>query len=163
LKKADRIESFVASLGADESTAFDPCYLGYFECFNKGLYYEAHDVLEHLWLKEGRGARDYAFHKGLIQLAGGFVHLKLQRAHPGHPKHGRRLHPARRLFLLAAANLEPYGPRHLGTNVTEVVALAERHADLIGDGSNPSNPWSPEAAPVLPLPSAGSFGFFPPV
>ena len=50
-------------------------------------------VLEHLWLKEGRGAPDYAFYKGLIQLAGGFVHLKLQRSHPEHPKHGRRLLP----------------------------------------------------------------------
>jgi hypothetical protein len=162
LKKADRIENFVASLGTDDDEGFDPCYLGYFECFNRGLYYEAHDVLEHLWLKEGRGAPDYAFHKGLIQLAGGFVHLKLQRAHPEHPKHGRRLHPARRLFLLAVANLAPYGPRHLGINAAEVVALAERSARLIEEGNFRKNPWSPEEAPVMPFPSAGTLGFLPP-
>ncbi len=153
----------MASLGADACEGFDPCYLGYFECFNRGLYYEAHDVLEHLWLKEGRRAPDYAFYKGLIQLAGGFVHLKLQRAHPEHPKHGRRLHPARRLFLLAAANLAPYGPRHLGINAAESATLAERHASLIAQGDFLKNPWSHEAAPVLPLPSRGTFGFLPPV
>src|SRR5438128_2040143 len=37
----------------------DPHYLGFFEYFNKGEFYEAHDVLESLWLaqrKEGNGA-----------------------------------------------------------------------------------------------------------
>ena len=79
------MEAFVETLGSVDVVAeseFDPCYLGYFACFNEQRYYEAHDVLEHLWLKEGRSAPDYAFHKGLIQLAGGFVHLKLQWAWP---------------------------------------------------------------------------------
>src|SRR5882757_6923511 len=111
-KKADRIEAYVTSLGM-EGTAFDPCYLGYFACFNSQEYYEAHDVLEHLWL-QGRDDGNYAFYKGLIQLAGAFVHLKKQRARPGHPKDGRRLHPAVRLFALAEKNLTPYGPAHLG-------------------------------------------------
>ena len=100
MKKSARMESFIGGLGLVQTTSFDPCYLGYFECFNTQNYYEAHDVLEHLWLKDGRSAPDYAFYKGLIQLAGGFVHLKLQHANPTHPKHGKRLAPARRLFLL---------------------------------------------------------------
>ena len=28
----------------------DARYLAYFDCFNRGLFYEAHEVLEELWL-----------------------------------------------------------------------------------------------------------------
>ena len=153
MKKSERMGNLVGTLvGAGNPSDFHPCYLGYFECFNDQRYYEAHDVLEHLWLKGGRGARDYAFHKGLIQLAGGFVHLRLQHAHPEHPKHGKRLHPARRLFLLAAGNLVAYGPRHLGLDLNVPVSLAEEYADLIKTGDFSLNPWSPETHPLLPLP-----------
>ena len=76
MKKHDRISAFVETLEASETTAFHPCYAGYFECFNQGDYYEAHDVLEHLWLE----CRDenHLYFKGLIQIAGAFVHLKKQ-------------------------------------------------------------------------------------
>src|SRR5579859_8088982 len=80
--------------------ALDAHYLGYFECFNRQLYFEAHDVLEQLWLGERHGPNG-AFYKGLIQLAGAFVHLK---------KH--RLRPAAALFKLADANREKYPPSH---------------------------------------------------
>ena len=50
MKKNDRISDFVASLGSDPHSALHPCYQGYFQCFNAQQYYEAHDVLEHLWL-----------------------------------------------------------------------------------------------------------------
>ena len=43
---------------------------GYFECFNRQWFFEAHDVLEELWLAGGKSGPNYAFHKGLIQLAG---------------------------------------------------------------------------------------------
>lgn len=138
----------------DGDTGFDPCYLGYFECFNTQRYYEAHDVLEHLWLKDGREALDYAFYKGLIQLAGGFVHLKLQNAQPSHPKHGRRLPPARRLFLRAAENLSLYGnpgaPWYQGIDLSIPVTLAKTMAVTLEGTSE--NPWSPKNAPLLPLP-----------
>ena len=49
--------------------------LGWLECFNSGEFYEAHDVLEDLWLEE-RETLNANFYKGLIQLAGAFVHLK---------------------------------------------------------------------------------------
>ena len=131
---------------------FEPCYLGYFERFNSQRYYEAHEFLELLWLKEGREAPDYAFFKGLIQMAGGFVHLKLQHAHPGHPSHGRRLHPARRLFLLAMENLAPYGPIHHGIDPRIPAALCDRFASRIMQAGFSRNPWSPDSAPILPLP-----------
>jgi predicted metal-dependent hydrolase len=170
-KKSDRVESFVQGLRLDAEAGrggFDPCYLGYFECFNRGLYYEAHDVLEHLWLRNGHHVPEAGFYKGLIQLAGAFVHLKLQHAHPDHPKHGRRLDPARRLFLLAAANLEPYRPRYQGVDPGKFTGLCTRFAALLGedaDQGGPSgvircrkgtvNPWNPDNPPRLSPPEYG--------
>jgi predicted metal-dependent hydrolase len=111
MKKSDRLTAFVEQLDTDTEIDLDPCYQGYFTCFNAGNYYEAHDVLEHLWLK--RRDENYEFYKGLIQIAGAFVHLKLQSLYPDHPKHGRRLQPAVRLFLRGIEHIAPYGPRHL--------------------------------------------------
>ena len=121
MNKHARMETFVAGLGGDPALAAHPCYQGYFQCFNDARYYEAHDVLEHLWLRGGRTDPEHAFYKGLIQVAGAFVHLQKQHARPGHAKDGRRLRPAVRLFALATANLTPYGPRHLGLNVDAVL------------------------------------------
>jgi predicted metal-dependent hydrolase len=66
---------------------------GYLDCFNRQLFFEAHDVLEPLWLRQRHKARG-PLYKGLIQLAGAFVHL--QRGRP---------QPAAALFRLAGANL----------------------------------------------------------
>jgi predicted metal-dependent hydrolase len=154
MKKSDRIENLVASLGADPALALHPCYQGYFTCFNAQQYYEAHDVLEHLWLREDRASADHAFFKGLIQFAGAFVHLQKHHAHPAHAKHGRRLRPAVRLFALAAANLAPYAPRHLRLDVAALLALGQQHADAIARSGFTVNPWQPGAAPTLHLAEA---------
>ncbi len=165
VKKSHRMELFLETLdGGSRSLgsggfSLDPCYLGYVECFNTQRYYEAHDVLEHLWLKEGREAPDAAFHQGLIQLAGGFVHLKLQRAYPEHPKHGRRLAPARRLFLRAAENLMAYRTPEractCGMDVEIPIALSLTMARQIEEGEYARNPWEPNSPPLLPLPEMG--------
>lgn len=148
VNKAERIEAYVKSFGL-EAEGFDPCYLAYFVCFNAQEYYEAHDVLEHLWLK---GANEnYAFFKGLIQFAGAFVHLKKQRARPWHPTDGRRMRPAVRLFALAAKNLSSYSPEHMGLNVSKVLELATDQVSLIKDSGFSRNPWQPESAPQLEL------------
>ena len=159
MNKSDRIESFVESLDLNQKSDFDPCYLGYFECFNAHNYYEAHDVLEHLWLKDGREAPDYAFYKGLIQLAGGFVHLKLHFAHPQHSKHGKRLAPARRLFLLASENIAPYGEHHHGLDLVAPLTLARSFAELLEKSHDTFNPWHPERAPRLPIPTGKNDDF----
>src|SRR2546423_12627744 len=98
MKKVERIATFAAQFARDDR-ALDPRYIGFFECFNSQRYYEAHDVLENLWLE--RRDENYAFFKGLIQIAGAFVHLQKQFLRPTHPKDGRRLRPAARLFKLA--------------------------------------------------------------
>lgn len=146
MKKGDRIEAFVGTLGVD-GTGWPPCYVAYFACFNAGDYYEAHDVLEHLWLEET--GPDFLFYKGLIQFAGAFVHLRKQHEHPLHPTHGRRLAPAARLFDLAARNLAPFAPRHLGLDVDAVLAVCRHHGDAIRESSHRRNPWSPNARPQL--------------
>lgn len=147
-KKGERIEAYIDSLGLGGGE-YDPCYLAYFDCFNAGEYYEAHDVLEHLWLK---GAGDnYAYYKGLIQLAGAFVHLRKQRERPLHPKDGRRMRPAVRLFALAEKNLRPYGPHHLGLDVAGVLRMVEEYVEKIREGGFSVNPWTPNTCPKIGL------------
>ncbi len=152
MKKSDRVSAYVGQFESDPASSLSPHYLGYFHCFNAGLYYEAHDVLEHLWL---RGADDNAdFYKGLIQVAGAFVHLQKQYLHPLHPKHGRRLRPAVRLFQLGAKNLAPFAPYHLQLDVS---ALRHRCADLaleIIASDYARNPWHPAHALQLRLSEA---------
>ena len=147
LKKADRMQTFVATLGGDPALALHPCYQGYFVCFNEGRYYEAHDVLEHLWLQEGREGGNHAFYKGLIQLAGAFVHLRQQSEQPTHAKHGRRLRPAARLFALASGNLAAYEPTHLGLDVQAVRELCARQMALLVGADFTRNPWQPGHLP----------------
>ncbi|MBE7211512.1 MAG: DUF309 domain-containing protein [Gluconacetobacter diazotrophicus] len=149
MNKHARIEAFVADLGGDSALAAHPCYQGYFRCFNEARYYEAHDVLEHLWLRGGRADPEHAFYKGLIQVAGAFVHLQKQHARPDHAKDGRRLRPAVRLFALATANLTPYGPHHLDLNVDAVLALCAAQVAAIVGADFARNPWSPQAAPRI--------------
>jgi predicted metal-dependent hydrolase len=149
MKKNERISAFVAQLGVDADEALDPRYQGYFSCFNAGQYYEAHDVLENLWL-ETKGD-DSLFFKGLIQVAGAFVHLQKQFLHPDHAKHGRRLRPAVRLFALAMANLEPFGPSHLHLDVAQLCQLCRRLAEEVTATNFQRNPWEPARAPQLRL------------
>ena len=125
MKKAEKIQGLLGTLAARGSAALDPCYTGYFECFNDQRYYEAHDVLEHLWLQTRDG--NYAFYKGLIQLAGGFVHLQKQFLRPDHPKDGRRTRPAVRLFEIAAGNLAPYRPLHMHLDVDDGLGPLHPH------------------------------------
>ena len=117
----------------------DPRYVGYFHHFNQGLYYEAHEVLEPLWLAQ-RAAANGAFYKGLIQLAGAFVHIQKQRADP-----------AKRLFLLAQANLRPYPSTHLGLDLTIVQALITHWLHGLTAGARKGSSSDGPAAPILHL------------
>jgi len=94
-RKSPKIESMIQSLQGGD---FDPHYLGFFECFNRQLFFEAHEVLEEIWLPQRGKGKDY-FYKGLIQLAGAFVHIQKQRQGP-----------ALSLLNLAEANLLKYPP-----------------------------------------------------
>jgi len=76
----------------------DARYLAFFECFNRQHFFEAHEVLEELWLLR-RGSSRALFYQGLIQLAGAFVHIQK-----------RRFPPAMALLERARAKLRPYAP-----------------------------------------------------
>lgn len=120
----------------------NPHYAGYFHCFNQQLFYEAHDVLEHLWLADKHGLNG-AFYKGLIQLAGAFVHLQKNR-----------LRPAAALFKLALANLEKYPSHHDRLDVSGVHTLIEHWLAELESGNFERNPLTAKNAPRLALEGA---------
>lgn len=142
-KKSAKIAALIESCQGRE---FDAHYLGYFACFNQGLFYEAHDVLEELWLAN-RGAASDAFYKGLIQLAGAFVHLQK------HTEQRPRLKPSAALLKLARANLTPYPAAHEHLDREFVLRLIEDWLARLEAGAFRINPLAPENAPRLPVPS----------
>src|SRR5438093_13678854 len=157
MDKGERISQFVAELSGDDvnldltDVANHPFYRAFFRCWNAQRYYEAHDVLEQLWLKTK--SRDADFFKGLIEAARAFVHLQKRFEHPSHAKHGRRLPPAVRLFELAEKNLLIFAPRHHGLDVAALCHLLRAYADKIVASEYKANPWSPETAPKLEIAS----------
>ena len=132
----------------------DVRYAAYFHHFNRGDYYEAHDVLESLWLEGGRGAKSAAFYQGLIQLAGGFVHLRKHHEQPTHRVHGKRLNPGARLLKLAEKNIGPYGKEWEGLAIGPVLELARETIRKLEEQKFEKNPWSPKQRPKIQLPKA---------
>ena len=105
--------------------------------FNRGKYFEAHEVLEHLWLKDRRGVHGN-FYKGLIQLAGAFVHL--QRNH---------LRPAAALFKLARANFEKYPSPHERLDLAAVRQLIAGWLHQLEKEDFKTNPLTAANVPQL--------------
>ena len=122
----------------------NPHYLGYFECFNRQLFYEAHEVLEHLWLKDKHGPNG-AFYKGLIQLAGAFVHVQ-----KGRPQ------PAAALLKLTLANLEKYPRVHEHLSVETTCKLARKWLEELEQGRWGAHPLTGRHSPELKLERDGS-------
>ena len=135
-QKNVRIAALIESFRGHD---LDAHYLSYFDCFNRQLFYEAHDVLEHLWLKDKHGPNG-AFYKGLIQLAGAFVHLQKER-----------LRPAAALFKLAQTNLEKYPRPHQQLDVTAVGTLIKTWLDRLESAQFKANPLAAGDAPKLAL------------
>ena len=131
------------------AAALDPCYLAWFERFNACEYYEAHEVLETLWLRTHDGDRD--FFKGLIQVAGAFVHLRKQLEKPQSATDSTRLRPAARLFQRGREHLAPYAPVHLRLDVAALCAFCETLARGIEASDFADNPWNPATPPHIEL------------
>jgi len=117
----------------------DARYLGYFACFNHGQFFEAHEVLEDLWLADRKGP-DGAFYKGLIQLAGAFVHLEKKR--PG---------PAGALFRLALGNFENYPEIHHRLHLRNLAARIGEWLAGLGDAHSNGIEHLPVEMPQLKL------------
>lgn len=138
-KKSPKIAALLLELTANGQTSkYDPHYLGYFECFNRQMYYEAHDVLEELWL--GTKGELHLFYKGLIQLAGAFVHLKKSKLNPG-----------ARLFRLAQKNLQPYAPECEGFGVDEILGRVGDWLRTLETSDYSVSPYDPAHPPKLSL------------
>lgn len=121
-KKQSKTDELLESFAGTEQQR---CVAGYVAFFNSAQYFEAHEVLERLWLPS-RGGGDDHFFKGLIQWAGVFVHLQKNR--PG---------PAMKLLHLAKANLAPYPDPHLQFPVRSILeSIAVWEAQLL-QGGNP--------------------------
>jgi len=108
----------------------DARYLAFFECFNRQLFFEGHEVLEELWLGR-RGTPGASFYKGLIQLAASFVHMQKNRRQP-----------AIALLRLARQNLQPYAPEHerlqIGTLMERIDTWSEHLCTNSETGLMPS-------------------------
>lgn len=135
-KKSGKIAERIAGFQGREQDAH---YLGYFACFNDQLFYEAHDVLEELWLADRHGPNG-DFFKGLIQLAGAFVHLQKER-----------LRPSAALFKLARTNLQKYPGRHEQLDVQAVLGLIEVWLGWLEGNGFAANPLRERPAPRLAL------------
>jgi hypothetical protein len=155
MSKGERISQFVRELEGEGAKAGGgaivdhPYYRAFFRCWNEQRYYEAHDVLEQVWLQKTTTPDDAQYFKGLIQAAGAFVHLQKQFEHPTHPKHGRRLAPAVRLFRLAERNLALLGAERHGFDLVTFREMLSRYCGAVQ--SEGKNPWTPATAPTVLL------------
>lgn len=135
-KKQPKIEKLLEGC---EGRGIDPHYAGFFRCFNRGLFFEAHEVLEALWLKD-RSSPNYGFYKGLIQLAGAFVHLQKNR-----------LRPASALFKLARENFAKYPEEHQQLDLKELAGVIDDWQVRLEVSNWLENPLRLQAPPRLAL------------
>jgi predicted metal-dependent hydrolase len=89
-----------------EPTEYDPRYLEGIELFNRGEFFDAHEVWEDLW--HDTTGPDRRFYQGLIQAAVAVYHANNSNV-PG----------ARRLFESGRRYMSASGAHHLGLDVAE--------------------------------------------
>jgi predicted metal-dependent hydrolase len=135
-KKHERMMELAAQFSG---SGVDPRYAGYFALFNQQKFYESHDVLEDLWLLDRHGANGN-FYKGLIQLAGAFVHLQKNR-----------LRPSAALFKLARTNLEKFPRMHEQLDLDFVLRLIQNWLEELESKNFEINPLSENNFPKLEL------------
>ncbi len=128
-----------ALLKSVETGPHDPHFAGYFRCFNEQKFYEAHDVLEALWLQDRNGP-DGDFFKGLIQFAGAFVHLQKKRQRP-----------AWKLFRLCTIYLAKYPSPHLELDVANVLRLAKRWGEAAQILGSEGDLLAEQSPPIIRL------------
>lgn len=110
VSKSEHMRALLKTAGADGPKG---PYVAYFFFFNRQQFYEAHDILESLWLTQRNGPNNN-FYKALIQLAGAYVHLQKGR-----------VKPAIALFKLSKSYLEKYPARHEGLDLANVLPMID--------------------------------------
>ncbi len=105
----DVLHPFKSSEGWDEAP--NPALLRGLEQFNHREYFECHETLEGIWIKEQRPIR--TLYKGILQVGVGCYHL-LRKNYRG----------AIIKLDSGARYLEPFAPRCLGVDVARLIADA---------------------------------------
>lgn len=94
--------------------------------FNTGYYFEAHDTFEEIWMDE-RG-EDVQFYQGLVQLATGFYHLRMDN-----------LKGAGSQLNKGIAKLEKYKPEYRKLELTELLNCVSVCIDSIQNNQSGEN------------------------
>lgn len=102
---------------------YDDRYLRGIDAFNRGDYFEAHEIWEDLW--KDCPATDRLFYQSLIQAAVSLYHWKRKNAAG-----------SMRLFAAGRDKMLGYRPRYLGLNVDDF--WNRMTATLAGENSTPS-------------------------
>lgn len=122
-------------------------YLDGLAALAMGAYYESHEALEDLWLRNRSEVRPFL--QGLIQLAAGFWHLE----------RGRHT-PALALFRAGTARLRPFAPVTLGLDVARLLLETEAcrvHAEELGPHRHGEFDWTLRVRPRVEPPSLEAF------
>ena len=101
------------------------CPDGFMERFNRGLYFEAHEAAEEIWIERGRKKADPV--RGLVQLAVALAHAKRGN-----------LSGARRVFERSARLLTNSAEMRLEATL-EAALLVVRGEDAIVPPITPEN------------------------
>ena len=111
---------------------YDPRYLAGIVLFNRGDFFEAHEVWEGLWMDTA--GPDKAFYQGLIQAAVGLTHFC-----------NGNVRGAAKLYRSSRDYMARYGPRHLGLDLATFWAEMEGcFAELLAPGGPPDRAAVPE-------------------
>ena len=103
----------------------DSRYLEFFRLFAEEKFFQAHEVLEGLWLETKGGPQD--FYQGLIQLAAALVHFQKGN-----------LSGAKELLRTASDYLKPYEPHFQGVEVSRVLKDFRKFLEVWSE--HPGNP-----------------------
>lgn len=92
-------------------------YIRFFIYFNIDRdYYECHEVMEELWLEEGRNP----FYQGLLQVAVGLFHFRREN-----------INGAKKLFASALSKLQPYPDRYMGIDLGRLRREVEEYLERL--------------------------------
>ena len=119
------------------ATEYDPRYLAGIVRFNRGEYFDAHEVWEDLW--HDTAGPDRRFYQGLIQAAVAVYHAS-----------NRNARGARRLFHSGRRYMSAYPASHLGLDVPAFWASLERAlADFLPDPAPESATLRADCLPTI--------------
>jgi predicted metal-dependent hydrolase len=119
---------------------YEPRYLAGIVFFNRGDFFEAHEVWEDLWADSA--APERRFYQGLIQAAVGLLHFS-----------NGNLGGALKLYRSSQAYMQPYPSPYLGLDTAGFWRQMERCFALLLASESPDRSLRPDEAllPVITL------------